>query len=275
MSLVKQKLHKINWINRFVYSYLYHYQTDGYVVSYPKSGRTWLRTMMGFALAQHFGLEMESYEPAHIVKKYKQSAPYVRFAHDGVGYPIENGRFFNENFQRYKNKKIILLIRDPRDVIVSYYFHRTQRLGETYSWDTFINHPDWGVRRHFYFLNEWERHEHIPQAFTIVRYEDLIADAKNSLRKIFDFLEFSHISDDCLETAVSYTSFEKMKQRAIKQDSLSDRLRPTNASNPNSHKIREGKIGGYKKHLTPAQIEQIDHLINTTLSPRFNYSNQA
>ena len=49
---------------------------------------------------------------------------------------------FNEilkNVQKYKNKKRIILFRDPRDVYVSYYFQRTKR--KILNWYTKV---DWG-----------------------------------------------------------------------------------------------------------------------------------
>lgn len=265
ISAIKEQLHQMPWVERLVYGTLYHYQTACYVVSYPKSGRTWLRTMMGYAMAHHFGLEMALYEPALVVKKHKKPAPYVRFIHDGVA-GVSDSR--SPTLTRYKNKQIILLVRDPRDVLISYYFHRTSRLGESHQLDHFLNHADWGIGRQLSFLNRWYNQRGMFKDFLLVKYESLQADAASELQRIFTFLSFSEIGQESIDAAVSYASFERMKARAWQEDG---RLRPTNPNDPNSHKVREGKVGGYKNHLNEQQISLLDSTIKTNLNPDFGY----
>lgn len=272
LKLVKKRVKRVGWINDLLYSKIYHFQTDCYVISYPKSGRTWLRTMIGYALASHFDLEMEVYEPAFVVKKYKKDAPYIRFTHDGVGNEMKNGRIFLEDFNRYRKKKVVFLVRDPRDVLVSYYFHRTHRLQETHTLDSFIRDPNWGIERQIDFLNKWYAHRAVPTAFLLVRYEDLAVDAFSELQKLFSFLDLEHIPPHHLSEAVSYASFPNMKARAL--TSKSERLRPTNPADPNSHKIRQGKVAGFRDHLTPSQLEAINPYLHA-LPARFGYSQEV
>ncbi|MCP5101319.1 MAG: sulfotransferase domain-containing protein [Chloroflexi bacterium] len=268
----KKRLLQVKWINHLVFNQLYHFQTDCYVISYPKSGRTWLRILIGNAMAQHFNVDLKNDEPGLIVKQYKFKAPYVRFSHDRVANAVEeNGRLFREKYSYYRRQKIILLVRDPRDVIISYYFHRTRRLNEQHQLDDFIQHPLWGIDRQLYFLNEWSQHQDIPNDFLLLRYEDLINNTFDQLKKVFTFLSLE-IANTHLEEAITYAQFENMKKRILNSpNQINERLEPTDPSDNQSHKVREGRIGGHQQYLNNQQIELLNNKIQTTLNPIFEY----
>jgi hypothetical protein len=46
---------------------------------------------------------------------------------------------------------------------------------------------------------------------------------------------------------------------------------PKDRDNPNSYKVRRAKVGGYRDYFNDAQVEQIEALVNSTLSPDFGY----
>eukprot|EP01100_Stratorugosa_tubuloviscum_P009555 TRINITY_DN4004_c1_g5_i1.p1 TRINITY_DN4004_c1_g5~~TRINITY_DN4004_c1_g5_i1.p1 ORF type:complete len:311 (+),score=149.21 TRINITY_DN4004_c1_g5_i1:115-1047(+) len=110
---------------------------DFTLISYPKSGRTWLRFMIGSMLCQLIpktkcepqeylisgGLQ---YLPLHQNIEAK-ILPFIRTAHaveDAESNPDPTSWHIDESI---KNAHIIALIRDPRDVIVSSYFQRGLR----------------------------------------------------------------------------------------------------------------------------------------------------
>ena len=109
-----------------------HYCADCYVISYPKCGRTWLRVMIAKALALHYKISLETvFDPSDVIKAGCRKAPRIGFRHDGADLiPDPSKKSFKRKYQKYKNKKVIFLVRDPRDVLVSYYFHRTRRMME-------------------------------------------------------------------------------------------------------------------------------------------------
>ena len=87
-------------------------QNSAIVVSQPKSGRTWLRFML-----DRLGLHLRYQHPS------------------GSILPDE-----------WRGKKIIFLYRDPRDVVVSHWYHATRRHGfYDGSLSDFILHPEWGL----------------------------------------------------------------------------------------------------------------------------------
>src|SRR5258705_13162287 len=75
------------------------------IVSFPKSGRTWLRVMLDDVGAK------------------------AGFTHDGSDHQLRQPLAALEaDKSRYKGASVLLLVRDPRDTAVSGYFQVTRRL---------------------------------------------------------------------------------------------------------------------------------------------------
>ena len=134
-----------------------HYITSCFVVSYPKCGRTWVKVMLAKALALHFGDSQEDViSPIKVIKKGRYPGPIIRFLHLGTDVPPNpQEKKDDRQYSRYRDKKVVLLVRDPRDVLVSYYFQRTRRAGEEHELTSFIRHPWWGIDRLIAFMNGW------------------------------------------------------------------------------------------------------------------------
>jgi hypothetical protein len=49
------------------------------------------------------------------------------------------------------------------------------------------------------------------------------------------------------------------------------KLKPGDVADPNSYKVRRGKVGGYREDLTPAQIAALESKMAARLSPYFGY----
>lgn len=97
-----------------------------------------------------------------------------------------------------------------------------------------------------------------PGGHLLLRYEDLRADPAAGLQRLIDFLGRAPIVGVC--AAIDAASFERMRAlevsgegtRAIKREgfTLPD-LTTRDADNPNALKTREGRVGGYRDHLSP------------------------
>ena len=252
-----------------------HWRTDCYVVSFPKCGRTWIRMMLAKALALSVGDSREIvWDPRDVIERSKRRHPFIQFTHDGVDFPpLAETRDRVEHYRRYRRKRVILLVRDPRDTLVSYYFHRTRRQGERYSTiDEFAGHPWWGADRLVSFVRDWHRHSAVPQGFLIVRYEDLHRDAVSELQKILAFAGLPSVSIDQIRQAVQYASFENMRQLSTNQLLENRRLAPTDPLDPDSYKVRQGKVGGYSSHLTTPALERIEGVMARHLPCALGYS---
>lgn len=235
---------------------LIRWRTDVYVVSFPKSGRTWLRVMLAKALSIHFGLPYdEPIDPQEVVSPLAFHLPYVVFVHDGSDRSRhEYERCASARRRIYRGKKVVLLVRDPRDVVVSWYFHRTRRFDEPWALPEFIRDVDFGIDRVIDFMNDWlDLSTQLAMTRMLLRYEDLCHDTAAQLERLLHFLGLSQVSTvDTILPAVEYASMDNMRSLARRHPS--PRLRPARADDPRSHKVREGRVQGYAEHCTESDV---------------------
>ncbi len=242
-----------------------HWTTDVYVVSFPKSGRTWFRTILGTALQLQSGRQDVDPTSVHRLWMFDPGAPRFVFTHD-INAHLADTRSVKWEGERYINKKTILLVRDPRDTIVSLYFEMTKRVG---SYDgtisQFIRQDVGGIASLVTFLNEWLGNLDKVRQRLLVRYEDL---HDSPLDTISGALEFAGAPAErgVIARAIELCSFDAMQrmERAGAVDHV--RLRPGDVDDPQSYKVRSGKIGGYRNHLLAEDRHFLDQHISDNIT---------
>jgi hypothetical protein len=239
---------------------------DAFVVSHPKSGRTWVRLLLRRALAVRYGgAEVDPFG------RLPAGAPKVRFTHDR---PYRTARAESNERSRYRGKRIVFLARDPRDIVVSSYYSRTKRSQprEAYTGDleTLID-SERGFDRILDFLNVWARNQHVPAAFLLVRYEDLHADTGRELRRILDFIGVQEVDDAIVDDAVDFASFDNLR-KIEEAGEPRPWLVPGIPGDETSYKTRRGKVGGYVDEIAPAHIALLTDKMRSRLDPTFGYN---
>jgi Sulfotransferase domain len=253
---------------------------DAVVVSFGKSGRTWLRVLLSRVYQLQHGLgerEVIGFDNLH----YRTGAvPKIMFTHDNYVKDYTGHRDTKEDF--YK-KKVIFLARDPRDVAVSQYFQWKYRMKpnkkDINAYPTAALAPfefvisDAGLPKVIAFMNLWAKEAPRIREFMIVRYEDLRAAPEATLGRILEFLG-TPATGAQLADAVQFASLENMKR--MEQQRVfwlsGGRLVPKDRGNPDSYKVRRGKVAGYRDDFDAAQLAEIDRLVETTLDPLYGYT---
>lgn len=235
---------------------------DTYFISYHKSGRTWLRVLIGKALSEHYGFpDHQALMFGPITQRYGISV--IGATHDGSA-ALDGRKYWelDRDKSRFGEKKVIFLTRDVRDLIVSSY-HALRKRDKVFegSLGDFIRSDEFGVRRILQFYKIWADNRHVPKEFLLIRYEELHSDAQGQLRKVLDFIGAEHISEACIEAAVEFARFDNMKRMEQTDFFQTDLLRPKDPSDKNSFKVRRGLVGGYKDELSQDDIDYIDAVI--------------
>lgn len=211
--------------------------TDVCIFSYPKSGRTWLRTILAKYLELQFG------EPFNIElhNTNNPKIPKIAFSHI----------LFNVNM--YRNKKSIFLFRDPRDVVVSYYHHLKKR-EKKFDGDIshFIRNKRYGFKRIIFFMNKILKKKENTKSL-LVSYESLKKSTYSEIRRILLFLDLT-ISEKKLIESIRFSDFKNMKKMEMSEKFNNGRLKPLDKKDSNSYKVRKGKIGSYKEELSNKDI---------------------
>lgn len=233
--------------------------TRYYFVSYPKSGRTWARVFLSKYFSLIFGIPINlNFTP---LVRVDGKMPRVAFSHASFDKKNDD---IKKNIAGLKNKKVILMIRDPRDVVVSYYFHykkrdpyfggEKDRVGENAKIDEFARNEKVGIKKIIDFMNLWYEGRNIFEDFILIKYEDCRRNPGGEFGKFLDFLCIDK-RENILNEAIKYSSFENMK-KLEKDDALQDdRLRASDPNDPESFKVRRGKVGGYKDYFSEDTIK--------------------
>jgi len=188
---------------------------DIFLVSYPRSGNTWLRSLLAEILYGKSGNSFEELQYFIPDIHIKIEAEKVMFSEFHV---VKSHNPLRYRHDSYSYKKVIYLIRDPRDVVLSY--HRYfQKYKYPYDLDQFIIDCFSGR----IWPCSW--HEHVQSwlglgsginnsDLFLIRFEDLVADTNVQLYQLLNHFEIES-SEDAIIRAINKTTPEKMRIKEL------------------------------------------------------------
>jgi Sulfotransferase domain len=260
--------------------------SDWVVISWGKSGRTWFRVMLSRFYQVKHGLPVNRLLEFDNLHRMKAAVPKVLFSHNNY---LRDYLNVNDELDHFLGKKVVLLVRDPRDVAVSQFFQWKYRMlpgkkalnkypahgSDTGIW-SFVTNPDCGVPRIIDFLNSWAKAApDLAGNLLIIRYEDMRADPNAVMQRVLDFVGTPG-TDAEIDKAVEFAAYENMKKLEVKRQFKGSgaRVRPGDKSNPDSFKVRRAKVGGYRDYFEDGKMAVIDAMVLQNLDPVFGYRRQ-
>lgn len=258
------------------------------IVSFPKCGRTWLRMMLGKALAHAYHLH--SRDPLEIQEFHRAhpEIPVIDIEHEGDPFnkaPSE----LNRDLRHLAGTRIVFLVRDPRDVVVSSWFEKSLRCGvksrrrdgsynpngrtQLYSGtlEEFIDEPVGSLATLLEYYTLWFRQREDFSHFCLMRYEDLHSDLLTQLTKVVSALGIPPLPTESLRYGIEEAAFHKMRKLEASCETGNPRLLPGDLNNPESFKTRKGVVGGYREYLSESAIISITQRIRDSLPEEFGY----
>ncbi len=246
------------------------------IVSYPKSGRTWLRFLIGRAVTAMLDAPQEKIPETSTLWRLSERVPRILVTHDDFAH-----RKRPEDVERdkrlYTGKRVVLLLRDPRDVIVSLHFHRRYRSAQGEQWPESLSQTlrleRGGFRSLIAFYNAWANGLSCPEEILVIRYEQLKYDTARELQRVLNFMGLGWIDRRVVAEAVQYCSFTQMK--AIERDATvrfsTGSWSKRSLANPESFKVRQGRVGGYRAHTSAEDRAYLETVISRELDRRFDF----
>ena len=252
---------------------------DAIILSIPKSGRTWLRAFVCAYFCRRFGLEFTLRPGRYALPGF----PRIVFSHDMFEHRTKGDRWdrirgkYLVPRRELNRAKIILLARDPRDCFVSLYLQLTRRdpnaavklrqktVGEM------LRDEKFGMRAIVDTMNNWVNEFSHRDNFTLVRYEALRASPEERFRDLLAHLGESSPDPSIFQQALEFSRFENMQKLEAAGAFDSNILHPGDVRDPESFKVRRGKVGGYREYLS-AEDQQFAEAALTKLDPRFGYT---
>ncbi|MBT3405302.1 NUDIX domain-containing protein [archaeon] len=227
------------------------------LVSFPKCGRTWLAMILAKIFQKKFDLPLDYITSLEKTTFPIKNLPSMALIHEDYPQFKKVGEL-SKCKNNLLRKKIIFLIRDPRDVIVSWYFHQSQRRHRYKgSLSDFLLESRGGFDTIINYYNIWLKYIDDPNFF-LIRYEDLFSEPEKWINGILDFLNIKDIDSKLIQDAIKDSSFNEMHR--MEKDNLFSvpRLAPGDCKNPESYKIRRGVVGGHKEYLSKKEINQLN-----------------
>ena len=258
-------------------------KADCIIVTCPKSGRTWLRIMLSRLVQQRHDLPETAVIGTTAFHRANRALPRIYFTHDSYLGDYTGNR---ESKSDYAGKRIVFLVRDPRDIAVSAYFQwkfRTDKAkralhsaffeGQDPTVFDFAMHPAGSLRKNIDRMNSWHRARDRLDDLLVVRYEDLRAEPEAWLARVAEFTGYP-ATDGEIRDAVEYASLENMKKME-REGSFGDKSRRFSSGRQDSedaYKVRRGKVGGYRDYFTDEQLVELDDLVENALEPAYGYT---
>jgi hypothetical protein len=263
MRLVAEGIRHPSKVHKTVKNILHSRSVQTYFVSYPKTGRTWLRVLIGKALICSYSVREDLLLDTCVLTS-SAGLPPAMFTHDGPFELFDMSPYqklsFNTN--KYSGKKVVFMIRDIRDTVVSSYFQECKRMNTFQgSMQEFVRDQNLGIRKIIRFYSMWFENQNVPESFLLVRYEDMKANPAQVGKEVLAFMGTTDLPAECLDQAVSFASFDNMKKMETKGEFRDTMLKPGEKSEGESFKVRRGKIGGFVDYLSTDDLQYIDEQV--------------
>jgi hypothetical protein len=220
---------------------------DVFLVSYPKSGNTWVRFLVGNYLTN---CTMD-FSNGHLIM------PDIHHDPSLVNKIPFNPRFIKSHFPfRSEYKKVIYLVRDGRETCVSYFYFlkkmKSLPLDTEFS-DYFQNYFYAGKDPY----GDWHTHvfswtcDNKTDNVLLVRYEDLLSDTTFWFRKILQFSGIE-VDEELLKKVVEKCSFHEMQKDEIKHKEALKAI-GHDSSHTGYGIIRSGKTDTWKQIMSETE----------------------
>jgi len=181
---------------------------DTYIVEFPKSGVTWLSFIMA-----NITFQLEESSNHESITFYNQHR-YIIDVHQ-----LRNS-FINENTKRRFIKShaehnpyyyfVIYLIRNPFDVMVSYYNFMYDH-GVSMNFEEFVKSEQYGISKWVKHVNSWLKSGMDAQRIHLIKYEDLKSNPLEEIKNMYINLGIS-VNDEMINRSLNLSDINVMRQ---------------------------------------------------------------
>jgi len=248
---------------------------DTFIVSFPRSGNTWTRFLVANLVHSNESITFANIDRLipdihNRSKRYLRSIPRPRI--------LKSHEYFDPRY-----KRVIYIVRDPRDVVVSsYYFHLKQRqIEDAYPIQRYVNEfiagsvwtdfASWGQNVSSWLATRQGRIQPLgarsaenitgmsaprqnPDDFLLLRYEDMVEDPHKELSKIATFLAIPS-TQERVDQAIQSSSADQMRKL---EKAEAHKWLLTKSTRKDIPFVRKAAQGGWKDTLSPTSVADIE-----------------
>ncbi|XP_013412492.1 sulfotransferase 1C2 isoform X2 [Lingula anatina] len=213
---------------------------DVWLINYPKSGTHFLWEIVSMLVRNTLKMNPTEKEramcPELVLPDHVDNMASPRVLNTHVP-----PRFFSTEARNVS--KFLYLIRNPKDVFVSYYFHRKNLSGFKGAFEDFLElvyrgHAGYG--RWIDHVKDWLAVMKDKPNFLIVKYENLVKEPLSEVRKIAQFIGFKR-EESFYQSLAIKCSFANMKKHKVRKRQKYELF------------YRNGTVGNWKNFFTTEQ----------------------
>ncbi len=179
-------------------------ENDTFIVSYPKSGNTWVRFILANLLVQT--------QTTISFRNIEKHVPNIHKSADYINSIKNQKRFIKSHYQSYQNyPRMIYVMRDGRDVMVSYYHYHAQRhfKGTFQEYLRSEEHLVFGSWND-HIMNALAYGENKSDNVLFIRYENLLEAPIKTIKDIAIFCEIPY-TEELLDVVNERCDFNNLK----------------------------------------------------------------
>lgn len=216
---------------------------DVFIIGFQKSGTNWFRNLVAGVV---YGADPE-YVPYTLLRdlipnRVPKEPYYKRYA---------TPTFFKvHDLPRPEYKRVVYILRDGRDVMVSYFHHLKAVRNPAIDFLSVVRadkNVTSGVKWHKH-VETWLSNPHHAQML-VIKYEDLKRDTVNELRRFCAFIGIER-EEAFLKMIAHKASFEKMRQKETRQGGIGVLNWPKDKPF-----VRRGEVGSHKDEMLPEVLD--------------------
>jgi hypothetical protein len=230
------------------------YPDDTFLVSYPRSGNTWSRFLIANLVHPDKEVSFTNIERLIPDTSSQSNRALKRTPRPRI---IKTHEYFDHRYP-----KTIYIVRDPRDVVLSYYdFQRKYRqIANDYPLDSYVDDfvsgslvaAGWGTWAEN--VASWVYTRGHRNDFLLLHYEDMLKDTVSELRRVASFLG-TEVNPERLKRAIERSSADHMREL---EKAEADHWIATRNHRKDIPFVRTASSGGWKTSLPEACVRQIE-----------------
>lgn len=213
---------------------------DIFIVGYPKSGNTWFQHLVAGVV---YGVDPK-WAPISAVQDLVPDASALKYYRRHA-----TPMFFKEHsLPRPEYRRVVYLLRDGRDAMVSYRHYRETMDKVKYDFQKFVT-PETDLYpchwpRH---VDAWVKNPYEAQIL-VIKYEDLLAQPVEQLKRFCEFVGISREADH-LKAVAEAASFRNLRDKEAKDGW------PEPEFEAGKFFFRRGVVGSYKDEMPPEVLK--------------------
>ncbi|XP_070558520.1 sulfotransferase 1B1-like isoform X2 [Ptychodera flava] len=239
-------------------------EDDVFIISYPKSGTTWMQQIVALILNND---NLDRVRDTPMTKL----VPFLEITRGGVpqheyitSMPESSPRAINTHLADHilppqiwqKKPKIIYVARNPKDIMVSYYEFK---LHDAMTWDEWFDRFLAGevcFGSWFELVPNWLKRRQEPN-LCLCLYEDMHQNLRENVQRVARFLEIP-LEDSVVDEITRLSTFEVMRHAPVSTSTLVNKKQQS--------MLRKGIVGDWKNYFTVTQNETFERVYRERLA---------